>query len=475
MRQISFSELKKGLHFTLKRWQQPNVHESHLQHLYLFQQILAETDDIQVAGDRLLQQSIDLLAEMHEKFAELLRLRFEKQLTAQIIARKLNIAEGTVFNQQGQAIEALANSLLKQELAARRTVQDELKNRLYLPMDDRFIGITKSIRRLYNLSTMSQPPWLISIEGIGGIGKTTLAVALLMELVLTGHYRQIAWISAKQNDFEPLFGAQPSDRLALDQDTLVTNLLEQLRPDLLLAGSGTERWLALKQLLKEAPYFVVVDNLESVIDYQTLLPLLRELANPSRILITSRHSLQAYTDVYCYAVRELSRADTLTFLKQEAAQRGVGALASAADAQLTMIHNVVGGNPLALKLVVGQIGVLPLNQVLDNLKQAKSASTAELYTYIYWQAWHLLEASSRKLLLLMPLVHAGTLAQLEALTQLQTDALSGAIAQLVALSLLQVDGDLENKRYSLHRLTETFLLHEAIQWQTSGESTIHDD
>ena len=47
--------------------------------------------------------------------------------------------------------------------------------------------------------------------------------------------------------------------------------------------------------------------------------------------------------------------------------------------------------PVTLKLVVGQVAVLSLSQVLKNLKQAHGKEINELYKFIYWQAWKMLD------------------------------------------------------------------------------------
>jgi hypothetical protein len=126
----------------------------------------------------------------------------------------------------------------------------------------------------------------------------------------------------------------------------------------------------------------VIDNLETVTDYQALLPTLRELANPSKFLLTSRHSLRAHPDVFCLNLEELNQADTIRLIRYEAKVRGLSMLLNADDTQLQRIYEVVGGNPLALKLVIGQIAVLSLSQVLENLKQAQGKEIDALYTYI---------------------------------------------------------------------------------------------
>jgi hypothetical protein len=77
----------------------------------------------------------------------------------------------------------------------------------------------------------------------------------------------------------------------------------------------------------------------------------------------------------------------------------------------------------------------------------------------------MLDTASRKLLLVMPLAQNGPFDQLMTLTNLDRDTLNQALQGLVTLSLVQVGGNLQERRYTIHRLTETFLLNEAIQWK----------
>ncbi len=191
-----------------------------------------------------------------------------------------------------------------------------------------------------------------------------------------------------------------------------------------------------------------------------------KLANPSKILLTSRHSLHDYPDVSCLNLKGLSKSDTFTLLRHEAEARDLPALVDhGSEGILEAIYKVVGGNPLALKLVVGQLRVLPLEAVLEGLKQAKGKKIEELYTYIYWQAWQALDPISREVLLVMPLAQGGSFAQLTTVSELAPDELQQGLEQLINLSLVEVRGDIEQRRYHIHRLTETFLLTEVAKWQ----------
>jgi hypothetical protein len=117
--------------------------------------------------------------------------------------------------------------------------------------------------------------------------------------------------------------------------------------------------------------------------------------------------------------------------------------------------------------VTGQLHLLALPQVVENLREARGKRAEELYRYIYWDAWQRLPDAARDTLMLMPLFagEGADLAAIGRVSDLPDDALLEALEYLVRLSLVNVAGDLHRRRYSLHRLTETFLLNEVIKWQ----------
>ncbi|MBV7338385.1 hypothetical protein KFU94_61195, partial [Chloroflexi bacterium TSY] len=77
----------------------------------------------------------------------------------------------------------------------------------------------------------------------------------------------------------------------------------------------------------------------------------------------------------------------------------------------------------------------------------------------------MLDSTSRHLLLCLPVVPNATFAQLGKISGLTVDVLQSTIVKLRNLSLIEVGGSLDKPRYGLHRLTETFLMHEVVKWQ----------
>jgi len=468
MSDIEPKKLYTDVHEALKLWHSAQAEASPLDYLYLFQQAMHRAaDNIHQATNEVILAGLNALEENRGRDADLLRLRFLDGHVMHTVANQLNMAESTANKKQRQAIQRLTDIIYEQEQQVRNDRQALLERRLELPTEVPLVGVEGRLDELQDLVTSDQEPWIVSIEGLGGIGKTALANALVRRVALSSHFYEVAWVSAKQQEFLPSTGFHDTGRPALDADTLIDSLLEQLDRRDALARSPQEKLAALTEGLKKQSLLIVIDNLETLADYQTLLPLLRKLARPSHFLLTSRHSLRAHSDVACFDLPELNGDDTLAFLRQEARVRRLGTLTKASDAQLRSIHDVVGGNPLALKLVVGQIASLPLSQVLDNLREARGKKIEELYNFIYWQAWAALDTAGRQALLSMPLAQNGTIGQLMAVSELDPDDLAQALEQLVSFSLVDVGGDLEERRYRIHRLTETFLLNEVIKWQAT--------
>ena len=337
--------------------------------------------------------------------------------------------------------------------------------RLDFMPDQRLFGVDEVRTKLEGLLLQSGRPWLIAIDGMGGLGKTSLAHALAWAMFESHRFYDVAWVSARQEEFLPEGVLRKVNQSVLTAETFVDTLLTQLDPGLGLTRSSDEKQAILSRWLKAKPYLVVVDNLETTEDQQSLLPLLQQLANPTKFLLTTRYSLRTQTHVHSHRLRGLDEEDTHALLRHEADVRGIPMLAQAKSESLGRIYQVVGGNPLALKLVVGQLSVLPLPQVLDTLRQADTRSIEHLYVYMYWQAWEMLSEPGKQTLVAMPLAQEGSFSDVMRESELNAQQTGQALKELTTLSLVEVSGDVEQPRYRIHRLTETFLLNEVIKWQ----------
>jgi hypothetical protein len=312
----------------------------------------------------------------------------------------------------------------------------------------------------------------VAVVGIGGIGKTSLADASARALSSRPSFVDVAWVSARQERFVVWDGLQdaPEGTPALTVEGLLDVIIEQFDFRDLSKLAPDSKKEKVRARLKRLPYLVVVDNLETAADYRALVPDLMTLAGPTKWLLTSRHSLHDYPGILSLNLDELSATDSLALLRHEARERGMLDVTTAPEESLLQIYEVAGGNPLALKLLVGQMHTLSLPRVVDALRQARGQKIEELYRFIYWRSWQLLDKESQQVLAVMPLVaeSGGGLAQIAALSEVPEEQLAAPLNQLVTLCLVNVVGTLEARRYGIHRLTETFLLNEVLKWQTQS-------
>jgi hypothetical protein len=155
-----------------------------------------------------------------------------------------------------------------------------------------------------------------------------------------------------------------------------------------------------------------------------LLNHLVELAAPGKFLLTTRTRPSGQAAVRHLSLPELDLADAGALLRHHAAELGNQALAAAPGEEIGRIYAVTGGNPLALKLVVGLLDLLPLSRVLQDLAQSRPGPVEELTATSSGQSWRTLSEPAKALLQVTPLVaEAGASDDyLQALSGLDPDA-----------------------------------------------------
>ncbi|MEM7334540.1 MAG: NB-ARC domain-containing protein [Chloroflexota bacterium] len=462
---IDFNELNRAVHGALRAWRELNVEaENLLGSLILVQEQQSKMQDssptvLRLATNQILQANIDELANHDAQASRILQWRFSDDETLLAVASKLGLSEDQIKRHQRKAIEQLTHIILENEKAIRNELALTLESHLFPSTYSSLFGVDNVAAQVVETSLSNDSPWVLCLTGIGGIGKTAVADKVARQLIQTFQFEDIIWIRLNPD------GQSDSDTAQMWQ-MLMSHLAERVCPHLPKTTSAQERERHVRQMLKTLPYYIVIDNIESQSEISYFLTQLNDLSEPSKFLVTSRIKSKEQSGVTNFTLSELSLEDVQALIAHHAHDIGHHELSQISLDDAKKIYAVTGGNPLAIKLVVGLAIIRPLPQILDDLITIQSNEIESLYRYIYWQSWHALHADSQTLLQIMPMAGETGMAaeQMLAISGLSTNALWAAVNQLVYLSLLEVRGTVWEKRYGIHRLTYSFLRTEIINW-----------
>lgn len=416
---------------------------------------------LRAATNQVLKDAVKDLEKQNARSAKVLKHRFMEKRAIQEVAHMMNFSTHQISRMQRDGIEQLVEILQGREQDIKRERAQSLESLLPPPTFTRLFGVDDLCESLLAHLTTLGPPWVVVLVGMGGLGKTAVANYTARLLIRQLAYTHVVWIKATPPHTMSGQPILPS----LTYEKIVHELVTYLFPGATAPLTLTEREVKVRHALKSQTYLVVIDNLEAAEDTAFLLNHLHELANPSKFILTTRTRAAKQAAVLDVPLDELSFADSAALMRHHAAESGVTAVAEATDADLEKIYIQTGGNPFAIKIVVNLLDVLPLNRLLDGLTRNHPGEVMKMYRHIFWQTWQTLSENGRKLLQSMPLaLEPADVDYLLTISGLSEAEIWPAIEELRQRSLLEIEGGLHEKRYGIHRLTDTFLRTEIIHF-----------
>lgn len=338
-----------------------------------------------------------------------------------------------------------------------REISKKLAQRLPSATYTKLFGVESQTEQVLAALAEPQKHQIVSIQGIGGIGKTALADHVARAVMRQSDaFSDVLWVSAKQEYLTD--SGILSTGTQMNLELLFDDLGRQLEQAEIARLPLKQKIEKLNRALSQEDYLVVIDNLETVRDFQKLVPILNKLTNPTKFMLTSREHLPSLTRVKLVSLQELDEISSLALIQHTAETKEVDGF------NTRDVYDLVGGNPLAIILVVSLMRNLPHEEVLRGVE---IGDTDDIYRYVYWKSWTALTDYAREIILVIQ--RAGDQADwewLEIVTDFDPKILREAIQQLINLSLVQPQrGKGSELHYMIHRLTSTFLRTDILKWK----------
>jgi GTPase SAR1 family protein len=331
---------------------------------------------------------------------------------------------------------------------------------------ERLFGIQQFQQKLEAYLTDPEDSWLIGVVGEGGVGKTSLAAKTVRSVVEKADFRDIAWVTAKKQyfDLQTQAKVEHEQKPSSSLDDLILDIAHHLRIE--LPKSPEHYFDALCEEIKSRSCLIVIDNLETLEGYKSILSRFRSpldpqkliVIEPSKILVTSRVKLRSGL----IGVRELpmtgiDRNSTIELIRDRG--QNIDRIAEADDEDLMPIYDTSRGIPLITHLIVNTIAKydFPLQEILQQI-----AELDDLGEFLYEDSVASLSPASVKCLRVIAASENGYAISYDILqgkAELDDAEFKECLAELSQYHLIEKIGSSLHRypRYKIHSFLHQFM------------------
>jgi tetratricopeptide (TPR) repeat protein len=306
---------------------------------------------------------------------------------------------------------------------------------------DYFTDRTAPLAALTAMLTEPQPPRLVSIEGMVGVGKTELAARLAH--ALRSHFSDgVLWVDAENLD--------PLSKLG--------ELAADLQFDLSRYREVADRSRAFKELLGKKKVLLILDGVTRDDQVEPFVP---PANSPSVVIVTTRHQdLWATRTAYAITIEDFADVDALQLYDTIL---GADRVAAESDALLGLA-NSVGNLPIALDITAHLLKKHPDWTVADFQDRTASAEgrvdqlrmgTDQNVSRLFETSYQQLSRPQQAVFATLGMFASSgfSTAAVAVVSDLPEPAAEDLLQSLVEISLLK---ETAPKRYRLHLLVRDF-------------------
>lgn len=347
-----------------------------------------------------INRALSVMAITSSDEARIIRSRFLDGVPHAKLAEEYHISEPRLYARLRQATEKLSQVIDTLEDAPYSQNLLDLPRPKLFGADEQAKNLTKSI---------INADGFLSVEGVGGIGKTALVYKALHDARLIKQFEDFVYVSLKD---------RPPSETDIDR-------------------------------LRASTIMLIIDDVD-VETASTLVSLLRQGVNPSKVIFICRRRIP---DVDIFTLNDIDRESAFDFachlIESKHIEPGL-----IDDRTIRQIYSAVGGHPLALEAMIKRCHVSPPDWALTELAQ-NTEYTKTLYERIYTTP---LSSPAQWLLSAFVMLKGqGDAESLMELARFRTTAdFADTIQELVDACMVTISGSSKKRVYTISKLSMTY-------------------
>ncbi|MEH2224119.1 tetratricopeptide repeat protein [Nostoc sp.] len=342
-------------------------------------------------------------------------------------------------------------------VAASSAESASIPHNLPSPTYTEFIGREADMKKLLERLSPEHGAHMITVHGIGGVGKTALVLAAAYLCLEASNenssdapkFDAIIFTSAKQQELIPdmILQRQQGQRNLREIFRVIANALND---STIIQSPPNDQFERVRQCLSKQRTLLIVDNMETIEDRDEVIEFLYNLPICVKVVITTRERIALLP----ISLRNLPLNDGLQLIQQQAEEKGI----TIQDEDSSLLYDRTGGIPLAIVYALGQVSSgYPLNFVLNQLLASPKGDVAR---FCFEQSVQGMKGEpSHKLLMSLAIFPdapiQAAVAEVAGLTS-DPDSVSNGLVGLQQLSLVNLNP--ETKRYEMLSLTREYAL-----------------
>ncbi|WP_100402629.1 ATP-binding protein [Bacillus sp. FJAT-42315] len=323
-----------------------------------------------------------------------------------------------------------------------------------------FIGRRDQLEKTHEL-LIHENTRLLQVNGIGGIGKTSLVYHycdLLTKNELEHEFEFVIWMSGKRTIFTPDGEKKVKSFIASYRDVIseVSYFLGDEKKEI---EEITELAGYVDELIQNHKILLVVDNMETLIE-ENLITFLFNLPRNVKAILTTRESISNF-QMSTITLNGFKNDDEFEeFIEREYKRRKDESFFTKYKDHLPAIYEYTQGMPLAIQLITNQLALdVDVNYIMEKLESGKTYES--LLSFCFRGSIEKLDYIQKSIIYILSIPETDeffSIEELKYISSFSDDEIAQGLQRLSVLSLCYKERTFDDKAgYASPHLTKIYV------------------